>query len=231
MNTAAPHINRNAGPAGVPVPGPVLLVGNPNAGKTTLFNQITGLSGNGIVVGIADTGLGDGTTPNAGHADYAGRVIGGMSYDAGAWDDRHGHGTHCAGLIVANGYAGTGVTYAGYGPYYAGMGLAYDADIYAQKIFGNTASWIGPTDRGMILVDGYAGGARIHSNSWGASTYGAYNLCDVQYDTRVRDADPNTPGNQQILAIVAAGNDGSGTNTIGSPGLSLIHISEPTRPY
>ena len=184
------------------------------------FNQVTGLSGTGITVGIADTGLGNGAVGNAGHVDFNGRVIGGMTYSGTTWEDGHGHGTHCAGLIAANGAAGTGRTYAGFGPYYAGLGLAYGANLYAQKIFSNTGSWIGPTDRGMILVNGYAGGARLHSNSWGANTGGAYDGRDAEYDARARDADPGTAGNQQILAIVAAGNAGSSANTVGSPGVA-----------
>jgi hypothetical protein len=127
-------------------------------------NQI-GYDGAGITVGIADTGLGDGTTPNAGHNDFTGRVIGGMSYAAGAWSDGHGHGTHCAGLMAADSFEGNGVTYAGYGPYYAAEGLAQESSIYAQKIFTDGGSFIGPADDGQILVDGYSGGARIHTNS------------------------------------------------------------------
>ena len=44
-----------------------------------------------------------------------------------------GHGTHVIGLIGANGFAGTGVTYAGHGPYYTGMGLAYNSTLAVQR--------------------------------------------------------------------------------------------------
>ena len=45
----------------------------------------------------------------------------------------------------------------------------------------------------------------------------AYGFRDEQYDQRVRDADPGTAGNQQIIAFVAASNDGPTTGSIGSP--------------
>ncbi len=177
-----------------------------------------GWTADGVTVGIADTGFGDGTTPNAGHNDFTGRVIGGMSYDGGAWSDGHGHGTHCAGLMAADGYNGNGVTYAGFGDYYVGMGLATEADIYAQKIFSDSGSWIGPDDDYQIPKDGYAGGARVHSNSWGADDNGDYIDSDSAYDHAARDADDTTAGNQEMVLIVAAGNSGSGSTTIGSPG-------------
>ncbi len=181
------------------------------------FNQVTGASGSGITIGVADTGLGTGAIGNAGHPDFENRVIGGYSYDNSDFADGHGHGTHCAGLAAANGYAGTGRTYAGFGPYYAGMGLGYDANLFSVKIFSDAGGFIGPTDDGDILVRSYTGGARVSSNSWGAPTGGDYIDSDSNYDMRVRDAS-TAGGNQQISVLVSAGNSGSGTNTIGSPG-------------
>ncbi|MBA3046244.1 MAG: S8 family serine peptidase [Euryarchaeota archaeon] len=178
------------------------------------FNQVTGCTGQGITIGIADSGLGNGTVGDAGHPDFGNRIIGGMSYAGGGWDDVTGHGTHCAGLIAANGFSGTGVTYNGFGPYYAGMGLAYDANLYIQKFVVS----IPPSDVGIILRDAEAAGVRIHSNSWGDNEGGNYSDWDQAYDARTRDADPNVPMNQQILAIVAAGNEGPNWTTIGSPG-------------
>ncbi len=186
-------------------------------GFGTYVNHL-GWTGDGVIVGIADTGLGDGTTGDANHIDFENRVIGGTEYGAGDWADGHGHGTHCAGLIVANGFEGTGVTHSGFGNYYAGMGLAYDAEIYAQKIFTDAGGWSGPADYYTILEDAQRAGVMVHSNSWGASTYGSYDGHDEAYDHAVRDADDNAAGNQQLIITVAASNDGSGTNTIGSPG-------------
>ncbi len=186
-------------------------------GFGTYVNHL-GWTGDGVIVGIADTGIGDGTTGDANHVDFENRVIGGTEYGAGDWADGHGHGTHCAGLIVANGFEGTGVTHSGFGDYYAGMGLAYDAEIYAQKIFTDAGGWAGPADYYTILEDAQRAGVMVHSNSWGGSTYGAYDARDEAYDHAVRDADDNAAGNQQLIITVAASNDGSGTNTIGSPG-------------
>ncbi|MCK5038569.1 MAG: S8 family serine peptidase, partial [Thermoplasmata archaeon] len=178
-----------------------------------------GWTGNGVGIAIADTGLGDGTAPTGGHNDYTGRVLGGYDFGTGGWEDQHGHGTHCAGLIVADGYNGNGVTYDGHGPYYVGMGLAYEASIYAEQIFeGSSGSWVGPADYRDIVTQGYAGGTQIHSDSWGSSTGGAYSAHDEAYDQTIRDADPGTPGNQQYIVVTSASNDGPNTNSIGSPG-------------
>jgi hypothetical protein len=180
-------------------------------------NQL-GWDGTGVTVAIADTGLGSGATPSAGHNDFTSRVIGGMTYSGTSWADGHGHGTHCAGLIAADSMSGNGRTYAGYGPYYVAMGLGHHANLYGQKIFSDAGGWIGPADYGQILVDGYTGGGRIHSNSWGSPSGGAYGAADQAYDIRARDASTTLTGNQQLIITVSAGNSGSGTNTIGSPG-------------
>ena len=210
---------------GVQIVGGGFNINNPNSpyranGYGSKFSQATGLSGVGITIGIADTGLGNGVIGNAGHVDFGNRVIGGKSYTTGtSWRDDDGHGTACAGLIAANGRTGTGTTYAGFGPYYVGMGLAYGANLYVQKIF-NDKDAIMVSDVGKILQDAYAADVQIVSNSWGHPLVcgGDYHLWDRQFDYATRNAAPGTPGNHQILAVVAAGNSGPNSTTIHPPG-------------
>src|SRR6185295_2071989 len=69
----------------------------------------------------------------------------------------------------------------------------------------------------------YNDGMRVSSNSWGAAVGGAYNTDSQRYDALVRDAQPAgstfpTAGNQEMIIVFAAGNSGSGVNTVGSPG-------------
>ncbi len=178
------------------------------------FNQVTGLSGAGITVGIADHGLGNGQAGNAGHPDFGNRVLEGMTYEGDSWEDDSGgfgHGTACAGLIAANGPDGTGTTYDGFGPYFAGMGLAYNANIFPQKVL-HENYYAGPSDAGEILEDAHANGVSILSNSWGDTSHPGtqYHIWDAAYDEGIRELD--------IFAVVAAGNAGSGFTTICAPG-------------
>src|SRR5262249_40971281 len=69
----------------------------------------------------------------------------------------------------------------------------------------------------------YADGARISSNSWGSNASGAYTVDAQAYDALVRDSQPagsaiEQPGNQQMVIVFAAGNQGPFSSTIGSPG-------------
>jgi subtilisin-like proprotein convertase family protein len=69
----------------------------------------------------------------------------------------------------------------------------------------------------------YNDGARISSNSWGANIGGAYNIDAQAYDALVRDAQPTgstfpAPGNQQMVIVFAAGNQGPVSSSIGAPG-------------
>jgi PKD repeat protein len=68
----------------------------------------------------------------------------------------------------------------------------------------------------------YNDNARIDSNSWGANTQGSYTTDCQAYDALVRDAQPAgsafpADGNQQMVIVFAAGNAGSGAQTVGSP--------------
>jgi len=183
------------------------------------INQI-GYDGSGVTVAIADTGLGDGTTPDAGHPDFTGRVIGGHGFGtASQWQDGHSHGTHCAGSVGGDTYSGTGVEYAGFGPYYVSQGLAYESELYGIKIFSDGGSFIGPSDNFDILqVAAQNSDSYIHSNSWGGPPGGGqYGQSDSDYDEAVRDSDRDTPDNRPMVITVSAGNDGSGHQTIGSP--------------
>ncbi|MFW6142335.1 MAG: S8 family serine peptidase, partial [Candidatus Saliniplasma sp.] len=183
------------------------------------INQL-GYDGSGVVVSVADTGFGDGTTPDAGHPDFAGRVLGGHYWSGvSGWEDGHGHGTHCAGSAAGNTHDGTGLEYAGHGPYYLADGLAYESDLYPVRIFDAGGGWVGPDDYIEILeVPKQNEDAYVSSNSWGSESSGSYGDADSAYDAGVRDADRDTAGNQPIVATISAGNSGSGEQTTGSPG-------------
>ncbi len=186
------------------------------------YANIAGYDGTNVVVAVADTGLGNGVVGNAGHVDFGTRVLGGTDYTSSlTWHDGHGHGTHCAGIVGANGYTGTGTKY-GTTQYYCGAGVAYDAKLYSQKIFTDGGSGTGiPTTQGgwdTFFQGAYNAGAYIHSNSWGESSgNSAYNANDVYYDQHVRDSATSTAGQQPLIITVAAGNSGPGAGTIGSP--------------
>jgi hypothetical protein len=186
------------------------------------FANIAGWDGTNIVVAVADTGLGNGVAGSANHLDFTGRVVGGKGYGTlTSWADGHGHGTHCSGIVSANGFTGTGVKYAAT-QYYCGAGVAPDSKLYAQRFFdnGGVANGIPSTQAGWdtFFNDAYTAGAYVHSNSWGSSTGGAYSANDVYYDQHVRDSSTTTTGQQPLIITVAAGNDGSTANTIGTPG-------------
>ena len=56
----------------------------------------------------------------------------------------------------------------------------------------------------------YVGGARISNNSWGIeNNYGGYNADSQEYDSIVRDAQPGTGQNEEMVEVFAAGNQGN----------------------
>jgi len=72
-----------------------------------------------------------------------------------------------------------------------------------------------------LQSEAYRDGSRISSNSWG-NTLNAYTSDSQRYDFLVRDAQPAgstspSAGNQEMVIVFAAGNFGSGANTVGAP--------------
>ncbi|MFP3872443.1 MAG: S8 family serine peptidase, partial [Candidatus Aenigmatarchaeota archaeon] len=176
-------------------------------------NQV-GYDGSGVTVAVADTGLGDGTTPDAGHDDFTGRVVGGYTFtDDGSWQDDNGHGTHTAGSAVGDTYNGRAEKW--YEDYYKAQGSAPESDLFAVRIFDANDDFVAPNDyREIVYVARENSDAYTHSNSWGSDSQGAYGDSDSDYDEVVRDAGDGEP----MVITVSAGNAGDQSGTTGSPG-------------
>ncbi|MBS3816669.1 MAG: S8 family serine peptidase [Candidatus Thermoplasmatota archaeon] len=206
-------------------------------------NQM-GYTGDGVVVAVADTGLGDGTVGDAGHPDFQNRVLSGMRFDEsgtvpdGNWGDNEGtpndgqgHGTHTAGSIAGNTHDGSGNTEPGtwdwitdLGPYYTAQGSAPDAELHVQKVFINASV---PQDVYLLPEEAkQSEDAYVHSNSWGATqNFGEYLITSEVYDAAVRDADRETGTNEQMVITVASGNSGPDPNTVAAPATAKNVIS------
>ncbi len=199
----------------------------------SLANQL-GYTGENVVVAVADTGLGNGTTPSAGITELEGRVIGGNAWGPadGDWSDGDGishplHGTLVTGRLAADTYQGTKEPHPEYKDadenYYIAQGAAPKAEIYAQKVRGEHGAF--PDDLYMMFEDAKTNGeAYIHSNSY--SMLGEpYKL---EFDAAVRDATPSSPGNEPLVILTSIGYGG-----INPPndGKNLITVAQTETTY
>src|SRR5688572_1514261 len=175
-----------------------------------------GFDGEGVTVAVADSGLNLGAGEEM-HPDLVGRVDAFFHYgtltDA---SDEHSHGTHVAGIIAGDGAAGETDEVG----YLYGLGIAPKAHIVAQRMFDGLGGYHAPPSMAALTTDAVRAGAEIGSNSWGDDTQGRYDVAAMEFDALVRDADPETPGDQQYILEFSAGNAGPADRTIGSPAVA-----------
>ncbi|HEX4645776.1 MAG TPA: S8 family serine peptidase, partial [Verrucomicrobiae bacterium] len=113
--------------------------------------------------------------------------------------------------------------------FHYGLGVCPFVKLGSSVIFDNQDNDLFPTLYNLA-ADAYDGGARVSNNSWGGSSAGVYDSNSQTYDYLVRDAEQvysshPTAGNQEMVFVFAAGNDGPTAQTVGSPATAKNVIS------
>ncbi len=207
-----------------------------NTADTPIFDQ--GLFGSGQIVGVADSGLDHNEDWFAHHDNGSGVVtaitaaeatlpplIGTLSPDnkvvgywvmpgAAAYDHGTNHGTHVVGSVAGD--ESTNVSSPTSSGYDNDDGMAPNAQILFQDI--GSASGLTGVGSTPMWQQAYAAGVRIHSNSYGSSTFGEYVSSDRNVDIALRELD-------NMIIAIAAGNDDGFNNTTGSPANSKSALS------
>gem|GEM_PF-3729996 len=152
------------------------------------------VTGKGIVVSVIDTGI-DYNHPDLGGPGFPNsRVIGGYDFvnnDADPMDD-HNHGTHCAGIIGANGTL---------------KGVAPDVQFLAYKAFNSEG--YGSTSNCIAAIEASVeNGSDVISMSWGGD--------EKDPDSPLSQALENAMS-VGVICVAAAGNDGPGYSTVSWP--------------
>jgi Subtilase family len=188
-----------------------------------------------FVIDVSDSGLDRGLTndlsvhPDFLDADGHSRVVYNFNYgNDGQSDDRRGHGT-----LMASVAAGLGASdRKDANGYMLGLGVDPMARIGASRIFNILGGVWSRLSFTTVVSTAYSNGARISNDSWGNGA-NVYDVSAQEYDALTRDAQPQVVGNQEMLFVFAAGNDGAGGH-ISSPGTAknviTVAASENYRP-
>ncbi|MGA1866034.1 MAG: S8 family serine peptidase [Thermoplasmatota archaeon] len=158
--------------------------------------ETLGLDGSGQKVAIADTGIDTGIDNHLVNGDMIADMDNRVTTSTWAGpnsSDTHSHGTHVTGSVAGNGSNSNGSI----------RGMAPKAEIYFQAIANQTAGnrLEVPSNLSLLFQDAYDFGARIHTNSWGASYAGAYT-------TSSKDVDWFLYHNPEMIILFSAGNSG-----------------------
>lgn len=188
----------------------------------------------GFVVDVADSGIDNGTTTPGhfglyvqGDTTKASRVAyiheEGIFAPGGTPMGCDGHGTLNT-HIIANYDGNTNGLHVDSAGYSYGVGVCPYVQVGSSVIFDNsneTNDYTNPDFTNMV-AGAYDSNARVVNNSWGASEGGLYDSAAQTYDALVRDAEMNTPGNQEMVMVFAAGNDGPTVDESGTGGVHGI---------
>jgi hypothetical protein len=194
-----------------------------------------------FVVDVSDSGIDNGTTtPNhfglyvGGEITNASRVtynfLEGTPNFGSTLAGCDGHGNLNAHIV--SGYDDSaGFPFADTAGYHYGLGVCPFVRVGSSVIF-DPDNYTYPNDT-TVISRAYTNGARISNNSWGdsdPSDDGTYSVDSFEYDALVRDAQPAdapypAPGNQEMVVVFAAGNDGPSPVSISPPGTAKNIIS------
>jgi hypothetical protein len=192
----------------------------------------------GFVVDVSDSGIDNGSTaPNhfglftGGSLTASSRVaynrLEGFPNGGSTLSGCDGHGNLNAHIV--GGFDNlSGVPFADASGYHYGLGVCPFVKVGSSVVF-DPDNFTNP-DYDNLQSEAYRDGARVSNNSWGGPGDGSYDIDAQNYDMLVRDAQPagstfGVDGNQEMVILFAAGNDGSDAVTIGSPGTSKNVIS------
>jgi subtilisin-like proprotein convertase family protein len=183
-----------------------------------------------FAIDVTDVGFDNGADPPA-HGDFyrLGSVANPdrLAYVADYTDDPDGrdcsgHGTHVASIATGYNTKSSAPEFEDGSNFQHGLGVAPFAQVGASKIFrscGGDSFSMSTTFTGLT-ENAHADGARISNNSWGTGTvsaWGDYSARSREYDRLVRDARPDQSGNQPMVEVFAAGNDGDDNADNGDP--------------
>ncbi|MFI5756600.1 S8 family serine peptidase [Streptomyces sp. NPDC051569] len=160
-----------------------------------------GYTGKGVKIAVLDTGV------DSSHPDLTGRIVAQKNFsEARDTVDRVGHGTHVASIAAGSG-AKSGGRYKGVAP---------GATIISAKVLDDDG-W--GEDSGIIAAMQWAAdqGAKVANLSLGGP--------DSPGDDPVEQAVNSISRWTGMLFVVAAGNEGPGKGTIGSPGSAAAALT------
>ncbi len=205
--------------SGVPTPGYLDWLGT------------TGIDGRGVRIAVVDSGV------DRSHPDLDDRVVAEINYDEvphppGGDIDELGHGTHVAGIVAGSPDVGALTALQDLDGFLYGMGVAPAAELVAINGLGmqQTAGLLELTELiPSFARDAVRAGAVAWNASWttGEGAGAGYTASTRTVDSLVRDADPETPGDQPLAMVFSAGNSGSEEHTLTSPheGKNLIVVA------
>jgi serine protease AprX len=163
-----------------------------------------GCDGSGVTIASVDAGV-DETHPDLvdRFLDCEGQTCAGIASSD--------HGTHTAAIMAADGISSV-LDEQGF---LRALGMAPGANL-VEQLYSPTYIYAG----GLLalMADSYRNGASLSGNSWGPSgTPEGYDNDTMQVDIGVRDADPDTPGNQALIYVLSVMNGFGGYQTQGTP--------------
>ena len=165
-----------------------------------VHNSGSAYRGKDEIVAVCDTGFDKGSTSNV-HSAFAGRVKKLYALGRGTANDPHGHGTHVAGSVLADGQVNH------HGPV---SGTAPDSELILQAVLDNTGKLGGlPGNLNNLFSPTYSDGARVHNNSWGTTN------SNGNYSSYSRELDEFVWNNRDMVVCFAAGNPGRDANANG----------------